>query len=229
MLSTRLGLFFAMSAVIVNAPRLVLAFLSSDGIEVPAHLRAVLLTSSAVATALLASGGGAYLAHAAVTAARHRRTLSVLWVLVLFGTAAIVTPLVVASLHRYLDEVIPSPLGRWAWALAAVLLVELVAAGALVSVAAARQPAEQLADQLAPPRSYLDQLTPTSHDLLTSRLSTSPSTSPSNSEVLARSLPIHCRYACGRSFARVEEERGHLAWCSNKPRPSRSHVQEPDR
>ena len=223
----RIGLFFAMSAVIVNAPRLVLAFLSSDGIEVPAHLRAVLLTSSAVATALLASGGGAYLAHAAATAARHRRALSLLWVLVLAGTAAIVTPLVVASLHRYLDEVIPSPIGRWAWALAAVLLVELVAAGALVAVDATRGPAEQLHDHLSPPRSDLDQLTPASHDLLTSRSSTSPTTLPSSSEVLSRSLPIRCRYACGRSFARVEEERGHLAWCSNKP-ASRPTVQESD-
>ncbi len=59
----RIGLWIAIAALCVNAPRLVQAFLEADGLQLNPQLRPVLMGATGVAAALTLTGGGAWLAH----------------------------------------------------------------------------------------------------------------------------------------------------------------------
>jgi hypothetical protein len=63
----------------VTAPRLALAFLAADGVVVPAAWRIDLLAVSSIATAVVLTGGTAYLAHAIAAASSGRGLLVALW------------------------------------------------------------------------------------------------------------------------------------------------------
>ncbi len=133
----RLGVGLAMSAVAVNGPLLVLALLHADGVPVPSTWRAVLLTIRALATVAALSLGAAYIAHGAVISPADRVPLFVVWLLVLGGTAVIVTPMVVEAVGSALAPVIPSVAGRWLWALVSVVTVEISGAGCMLAAAGA--------------------------------------------------------------------------------------------
>jgi hypothetical protein len=133
----RLGVGLAMSAVAVNGPLLVLALLHADGVPVPRTWRVVLLTIRALATVAALSLGAAYIAHGAVTSQDDRARLLVVWLLVLGGTAVIITPMVVDAIGSALAPVIPSVAGRWLWALVSVVTVEVSGAGCMLAAAGA--------------------------------------------------------------------------------------------
>jgi hypothetical protein len=132
----RLGLWIAIAALGVNAPRLVQAFLEADGLQLNATLRPILMGATGVAAALTLTGGGAWLAHelAASVGERLQGVLLTCWLLVLGGQLVLIPPLLMVEMgSSRLGTVLPENWQRWSWAFVAVLLVELVAAGAMVA------------------------------------------------------------------------------------------------
>jgi hypothetical protein len=141
------GRLFAAAATLVTAPRLVLAFLTGDGIAVPEGIRIALLSTSSVATAVAMTGGAAYLAHAIAVARRGRGVLTALWIAVLAFSSALMAPVLAAGLPRSaLAAVLPSSAQQWAWAVCAVLAIDLVAAGAIRADAEQQRDRQDLAD-----------------------------------------------------------------------------------
>src|ERR1700694_3515975 len=96
---TRPGLFFAVAAVTVTAPRLALAFLAADGVVVPTAWRIDLLAVASIATAVVLNGGTAYLAHAIAVAPSGRGVLVALWSAALICSGALIAPAIVATLR----------------------------------------------------------------------------------------------------------------------------------
>lgn len=129
----RPGLFFAVAAITVTAPRLALAFLAADGVLVPASWRIDLLAVSSVATAVVLTGGTAYLAHAIAVARSRRVVLVLLWAVALVCSGALIAPSIVATLRM---QPLPAVLGverHWSWSICAVLAVDLIASGAMLA------------------------------------------------------------------------------------------------
>jgi MFS family permease len=225
--SSNLGLGLAVAAILVNAPRLMLAFLEADGIAVAQGLRAGLLGLTGIATGVVLTGGGAYLAHALAHGARYRRTLTLAWLLVLVCTGVLVTPMLVAALGRVeLAQVLPALRLRWGWSAVAVLAVELVAAGAMVAhVARRRREArlERVEEELLTVASERNRLATERERLQTELLElrerltaqASPEAPPESESEPAEDEPptFPCRLDCGAVFASSHAERGHLKSC----------------
>ena len=133
--TNRIGLWIAIAALCVNAPRLVQAFLEADGLQLNASLRPVLMGATGVAAALTLTGGGAWLAHELARGAdRLQGLLLTCWSLVLLGQLVLIPPLLMVEMPTSrIGTVLPAGWQRWSWAFVAVLLVELVAAGAMVA------------------------------------------------------------------------------------------------
>ena len=165
MKTNRLGLWIAIAALCVNAPRLVQAFLEADGLQLNASLRPVLMGATGVAAALTLTGGGAWLAHElARGGARLQGLLLACWILVLAGQLVLIPPLLMVEMgSSRLGTVLPESWQRWSWAFVAVLLVELVAAGAMVAQGRrsrgreAKMRKERALEQIARERNALEQ------------------------------------------------------------------------
>jgi len=139
----RFGLFLAVAAIAVNAPRLILVFLEAEGVPVASDLRVGLLALTGVATGVVLTGGGAFLAHAVAWGHHFRRILVVAWLIVLVATGVLITPMLAAGLAQApLTTVLASSSSRWIWSAVAVLAVELVAAGSMIAYAAHRREAK---------------------------------------------------------------------------------------
>jgi hypothetical protein len=143
----RFGLFLAVAAIAVNAPRLILVFLEAEGVPVSAELRVALLALTGIATGIVLTGGGAFLAHAVAWGRHFRRILVVAWLIVLMATGVLITPMLAAGLAQApLTTVLASSSSRWIWSAVAVLAVELVAAGSMVAYAAHRREDQDTGD-----------------------------------------------------------------------------------
>jgi hypothetical protein len=149
--TNRLGLWIAIAALCVNAPRLVQAFLEADGLQLNPQLRPVLMGATGVAAALTLTGGGAWLAHELARGAdRLQGLLLTCWSLVLVGQLVLIPPLLMAEMATSrLGTVLPQSWQRWGWAFVAVLLVEVVAAGAMVAQGRRSQGQEERAREVA--------------------------------------------------------------------------------
>lgn len=143
----RPALIFASAAVLVTAPRLIIAFLAADGVELPSTWRVAALALSSIATAVALTGGMAYLAHAVATAGKGRQALGVMWGAALLCSGALMTPAVVSSLRGLPMHTVLGPDLHWAYAWAAVLAVDLVAAGAMLADAWSRPSVKSRATQ----------------------------------------------------------------------------------
>jgi len=134
-MKARVGLWIAIAALGVNAPRLVQAFLEADSLQLNASLHPVLMGATGVAAALILTGGGAWLAHELARGrSRLQGLLMVCWGLVLAGQLVLIPPLLLLEMpSSRLGAVLPESWQRWGWSLVAVLLVEVVAAGAMVA------------------------------------------------------------------------------------------------
>jgi len=133
-----LGVSVALAAILVQAPRLVLAVLAADMQPVSAATERALLVVAGVGTALVLTGGNLYLAHAIATVRRWRPGLIAVWLLVLVSTGGLVVPLVAARMSgRSLPQLLGSASLIWCWSLLAALAHELTAAGCVLAAAAA--------------------------------------------------------------------------------------------
>src|ERR1700688_198260 len=199
---TRPGLFFAVAAVTVTAPRLALAFLAADGVLVPTPWRIDLLAVSSVATAVVLTGGMAYLAHAIAVARSHRGVLVLLWAAALACSGALIAPSIVATLRMQPLSAVLGLERHWSWSICAVLAVDLVASGAMLADAwrlAADQPAHPVGQPGADPLSSVDDpLQGVDSPTLTPRAD----------------LLLHpCPWGCGRRFITKDAANGHGRHC----------------
>src|ERR1700674_2382341 len=131
------GVWIAMAAILVQAPRLVLAVLAADHQVIAASWERGLLVLAGFGTALVLTGGNLYLAHTIARVRRWRRGLVVVWLVVLASTGGLVVPLIAAGIGgRTLPQVLDRQLLAWAWSLLAALAHEVTAAGCMLSAAA---------------------------------------------------------------------------------------------
>jgi hypothetical protein len=231
---TRPGRLFAAAATLVAAPRLVLAFLVGDAVEVPASVRIALLSISSVATAIALTGGAAYLAHAIAVARTGRRLLTALWIAILVCSSALMAPLIAAGLPRSpLASVLDSPAHRWIWAVCAVLAVDLVAAGAMRADAEQRRDAERsAADHERAIAELLRQRDTARTEALHAQQALAhaaqrPQPAPQRTMRRTQSVSAEAerttasahRCACGRPFDSQPALAAHLRWCA-AARPS---------
>jgi len=132
------GLAVALAAILVQAPRLVLAVLAADRQPLGVDAERALLMVAGVGTALVLTGGNLYLAHAIARVRRWRRALAAVWLAVLVSSGGLVVPLVAAGLRgRTLPQLLGSELLAWGWSLLAALAHEVTAAGCVLAAAAA--------------------------------------------------------------------------------------------
>jgi len=199
----RPGALFAVAAVTVSAPRLALAFLAADGVVVPTAWRIDLLAVASIATAIVLTGGTAYLAHAIAVAPSGRGVLVALWTAALACSGALTAPAIVATLR---GEALSAVLGaqrHWGWAICVVLAVDLVASGAMLADAR-RSAVDGLAYPVLPPREA-SPLAILAHPV---QGVDSPTLTPSPTL-----LPHLCPWGCGRRFATQDAAYGHGRHC----------------
>jgi hypothetical protein len=148
------GVGVALAAILVQAPRLVLAVLAADRQPVGAAAERALLVVAGVGTAVVLTGGNLYLAHAMARVRRWRRALAVVWLAVLVSSGGLVVPLVAAGLRgRTLPQLLDGWVLAWGWSLLAALAHEVTAAGCVLAAAAAA------AERLAAERPAAERLT----------------------------------------------------------------------
>jgi hypothetical protein len=131
------GVWIAMAAILVQAPRLVLAVLAADHQAIGAAWERGLLVVAGIGTATVLTGGNLYLAHAIGSARRRRRWLVGVWLLVLASAGGLVVPLIAAGLGgRTLPQLLGGAALTWTWSGLAALAHEVTAAGCVLAAAA---------------------------------------------------------------------------------------------
>jgi hypothetical protein len=201
MSSRRAGLAIALAAILVQAPRLVLALLAADRLPVAAGVERALLVVAGVGTAVVLTGGNLYLAHTVALVQAWRRTLAAAWIAVLAASGGLVLPLIVAGLTaRTVPQVLGAGRLEWLWALLASIAHELTAAGCVLASAAwAAMPAAAGAG----PRPNAAPHLPAGAAAI-----------PALPQPAAPLIP--CRAGCGRSFASRQAEIAHLRRCPRR-------------
>jgi hypothetical protein len=134
----RLSFGIVIAALLVSAPRLTLAFLFGDGIQVPERVEIGILTVTGVGSGLVLTVGNAVLAHALAIKAQQRSWLWWLeagaWLLFLVGAVVVMSPTLVAGLEKSsLATVLQSSQAKWLWAITAVVIVELLVGAAMAA------------------------------------------------------------------------------------------------
>jgi hypothetical protein len=207
MTARRAGLAIALAAILVQAPRLVLALLAADRLPVNPATERDLLVLAGIGTALVLTGGNLFLAHTVAQVHFWRRTLAATWIVVLGASGGLALPLIVAGLTaRTLPQVLSGRQLEWSWALLAAIAHELTAAGCVLASAAW---AVKTADTSAGTAAEV------------SSVATSLPAAPLHVPAAAHQLtPAHtapaaipCRAGCGRSFASPQAEIAHLRHC----------------
>jgi hypothetical protein len=236
------GVWIAMAAILVQAPRLVLAMLAADHQVVDESWERGLLVMAGFGTALVLTGGNLYLAHAIARVRRWRAGLVVVWLVVLASTGGLVVPMIAAGISgRTLPQVLDAHLLAWAWSLLAALAHEVTAAGCMLSAAAlgsdgaaARERwhslaiGEHLSQRDSIPGKLQAQLQgspqsqPESQHGSESQRQVVPQTTSASGRALlpaagslamAAAQLVACREGCGKQFASVLAEMGHLRHC----------------
>lgn len=143
------------AALLVSAPRLTLAFLLGDGIQVDQHVEIAILTATGIGSGVVLTIGNAVLAHALAVKAHQRSVLwwieAIAWVLFLVGAPILVAPTLVAGLNRSaLAAVLYTPQSAWLWAITAVVIVELLVGAAMTASILANESTESVEVPEAP-------------------------------------------------------------------------------
>jgi hypothetical protein len=197
-----------------------------------------------------ATGGNLYLAHTIARVRRWRRGLVVVWLVVLASTGGLVVPLIAAGIGgRTLPQVLDRHLLAWAWSLLAALAHEVTAAGCMLSAAALASTAavaaqersqsvavEMLSQRDAARRELEDVLEERSRSqrlpapLLASAAGTAEPAAAAGSTAAAAPAAelVACREGCGKEFASMLAEMGHLRHCPVRlERQRRRATEEP--
>lgn len=135
-----IGLKIALIAIFVNAPRFVITFLAADGMRFPAMIEGAMLAITGIATGIVLTGGGAYIAHELIAMKGHawsRAFMALCWVALLAFSVIILAPMMAAMLaNSELAIVLDTVQKRLQWSIASVVAIEILTAGAMVAHAA---------------------------------------------------------------------------------------------
>lgn len=135
----KVGLWLAIAALLVNGPRFVLIFLRVDNLMIPLVIEAIMLGATGVATGLVLTGGGAYIAHSLAeskTQGMVRTVMIVCWFLLLIFNIILLAPLMVSAIRESpLKTVFETKFSQWLWSITSVLAVEIISAGAMAAYA----------------------------------------------------------------------------------------------
>lgn len=135
----KIGLWLAIAALLVNGPRFVIIFLRIDNVDLPLQAEATMLGATGIATGLVLTGGGAYIAHSLAESKARGMTQFVMvlcWFLLLLFSVVLLAPLMVSAIRiSPLKVVLASSFSQWIWSITAVAAVEIIAAGAMAAYA----------------------------------------------------------------------------------------------
>ena len=135
----KVGLWLAIAALLVNGPRFVLIFLRVDGLAMPITAEAIMLSLTGIATGLVLTGGGAYIAHSLAesqTRGAVRTVMIICWFLLLIFNVILLAPLMVSAIRESsLQSVFDTNFSQWLWSITSVLAVEIISAGAMAAYA----------------------------------------------------------------------------------------------
>lgn len=135
----KVGLWLAIAALLVNGPRFVLIFLRVDSLTMPITAEAIMLGVTGIATGLVLTGGGAYIAHALAesqTRGMVRTVMIICWFLLLIFNIILLAPLMVSAVRESpLKNVFETDFSQWLWSITSVLAVEIISAGAMAAYA----------------------------------------------------------------------------------------------
>lgn len=135
----KVGLWLAIAALLVNGPRFVLIFLRVDGLAMPITAEAIMLSLTGIATGLVLTGGGAYIAHSLAesqTRGAVRTVMIICWFLLLIFNVILLAPLMVSAIRESsLKSVFDTNFSQWLWSITSVLAVEIISAGAMAAYA----------------------------------------------------------------------------------------------
>lgn len=223
MRNRQIGYVIAAAAILVQAPRLVLALLAADRQPVATSWQRGLLVMAGIGTAVVLTGGNLYLAHTLATATRWRGKLACIWLVVLFASGSLVVPLIAGGLGgRPLYQVLGSERLQWAWAVLAALAHEVTAAGCMLAIAERRtstgpELSAARASQL-PPAASAGDVSAASAEPAAASAGVAPASAgaaPASAEPPSGSAaqPLPCRAGCGRLFSSPAAEMGHLQHC----------------
>lgn len=134
-MSKRIGLIFALAALLVNGPRLVITYLAADGLALSAGIEGGILVVTALATGTVLTGGGMFIAH--VLGQGHAGTLKgilvVAWLALLGFMVILIAPMMKAGLaYTAFADTLPQR-WQWVWSVTAVIAVEVLAGGAMLA------------------------------------------------------------------------------------------------
>lgn len=136
--TSSVGIWIAIAALLVNMPRFVILFLDVDGIDLGLVAEGWLLGIGGVAMGVALSGGGAYIAHT-IAQPKPRPgvatfALIACWIALLIFSVILLAPSLVLAVRTYgLSKVLHTENQQWAWSVAAVIAVEVLAGGAMVA------------------------------------------------------------------------------------------------
>lgn len=140
----KVGLWLAIVALLVNGPRFVLIFLLIDDLTVPVVVETMMLSVTGVATGLVLTGGGAYIAHSLVeskTRGMVRTVMITCWFMLLIFNIILLAPLMVSAIREsQMRDVFESNFFQWLWSITSVLAVEIISAGAMAAYALQEKP-----------------------------------------------------------------------------------------
>jgi len=208
------GHAIAISAILVQAPRLVLSLLAADRLPVAPAIERALLVLTGIGTAVVLTGGNLFLAHTVATVRHWRRLLVLIWIVVLAASGTLTVPMIAAGLSgRTLPAVLSSNSVAWGWAVLAAVAHELTAAGCILAGAAgsALESAAGLAASAPEPAAASAQPAAGSAEpTAASRKGSGASQSPALESI---PIPVPCRAGCGRTFRSTLAEAGHLRCC----------------
>ena len=237
MLAQNTGVWIAMAAILVQAPRLVLAVLAADRQVLDEDWQRKLLMLAGFGTALVLTGGNLYLAHSIARVRRWRAGLVVVWLVVLGSTGGLVVPMIAAGIGgRTLPQVLGAHLFTWAWSLLAALAHEVTAAGCILSATALRGEDAAAAQERSHSQAIaelLSQRDAARHQLEVlvqhhgqGALPLSPLTAGGSGSLeqlpaagvpaAAPPLPVACREGCGKAFNSLYSEVAHLRHCPKR-------------
>lgn len=132
------GTLIAMAALAVNAPRLIVTYLEIDRLGLPADMEQMLLVATAIATGVVLSGGGAYIAHTIAEKPSngwHQWVLVISYLMMLVFTVVLIAPMLMVGLRQTeLTQVLTTSDTQWIWCIVAVVSVEVLAAACMVAV-----------------------------------------------------------------------------------------------
>lgn len=135
----KVGLWLAIIALLVNGPRFVLIFLQVDNLTIPLSVEAIMLGITGIATGLVLTGGGAYIAHSLAESQTRgivRTVMIACWFLLLIFNIILLAPLMVFAIRESpLNTVFDTNFSQWLWSITSVLAVEIISAGAMAAYA----------------------------------------------------------------------------------------------